>query len=801
MKHYYKELAIPLFDNGYFPIPIKPRSKIPLMNKGESWQININKEQVQEWQENGKGGGGVALTGLCAIDCDVYDKDVSNKLVKYIKGNIDNIIIRIGQRPKFLVPCSPKSDIQNKWKNTFYDQEGEKQELEFLSAGDQYFISYGIHPDTGSEFEWKWGDPLETKSDNLITLDGLDIAGIEDKFEELCKAAGWTRENPKPGKKKVNKRDQKKSGGDPLEDMKTPGEMSDPAGMAELSVWLDYLPQVFLDDYDSWISIASAIHHETNGSSAGFALFDTWSQNSTNYEDLKYNFDKWESFDKNKGLKNGADCSTRGTIIHELKEAGVWGKAEKDGESVREGFDALGADAETSQKNNDIIEEMNSKHALVSIGGKIRIMTTEKDYTGDLDLRFSSVQDFKVMYSNRWAPNPKNPKKQKNTAAIWLESSDRREYKGIIFEPARKDITDYYNLWTGFAVPPIQGDWSRYRGHIEDIIADGNEKIARYIMAWMARLIQEPGGRRPGTSIVLRGGQGTGKGVFVNILGDLFGQHFLPVSHASQIAGRFNGHLKNKLLVFIDEGFWAGDKAAEGVLKSIITEPWFAIEQKNQDTIRVRNHVNLIMASNNEWVVPANKGERRFHVLDIPDIMQGEYTYFKKIMEQMHNNGGLEAMLFDLLKEDFSDVNLQKFENTKGLFEQKIHTMSHEMQYWYERLQEGKLLSYVDDGDLGIYGDGMQQDWLEVSCQEQHNDYLRYADKMKERFPKSSTEFGIFLTGCCPWVKRYQKRESSNRIWMRRFPSLAECRAEFEKQIKTNIEWDKEDDLDEPDLF
>jgi hypothetical protein len=156
-------------------------------------------------------------------------------------------------------------------------------------------------------------------------------------------------------------------------------------------------------------------------------------------------------------------------------------------------------------------------------------------------------------------------------------------------------------------------------------------------------------------------------------------------------------------------------------------------------------------------------------------------------------------MLFDLLKEDFSDINLQKFENTKGLFEQKVHTMSTEMQYWYERLQDGRLLSY-DESEFSDFS-GMKDDWIEVSCQDQHDDYLRYVDKMKERFPKSSTEFGIFLTTVCPWVKRFRKRVGSNLEWWRRFPPLSDCRAEFERQIKTNIEWDKEDDLDEPDLF
>ena len=797
MKHYYKDMAMQLFENGYFPIPIKPRSKIPFMSKGESWQVEINREQVQEWQENGKGKGGVALTGLCAIDFDIYDKDVSNVMLSFCRKNLDNMLVRIGQKPKFLFVLSEKSAIKKKWKNTWYDQEGQKHEIEFLAPGNQYFLVYGTHPDTGADFTWLDGyEVLSTPVDRLPSLDSLDISMIEDEFERIAQEKGWVK--GKAGDTRAVS--QGKDGGDPLENLKVSGEMSDPAGLAELSTWVGYLSRDYRDDYDLWISIAAAIHHETAGGNEGWSIFDSWSKSSTKYKGRVDTIAKWESFNTEKGAVDGAKCSSRGTIIHFLKECGKWPAAQKAGEEARNDFETIHSDAAASKKSSDIIHELNSKHAIVSIGGKIRVMTTEKDYTGDLDLQFSSVQDFGVMYANKFAKNPKDPKKNKTVAKIWLESPDRREYKGIVFEPALKEVPGYYNLWTGFAVSPRPGDWSRYRGHIEDVVADGNATIARYILAWMARLIQEPGGRRPGTSIVLRGGQGTGKGVFVNIFGDLFGQHFLPVSHASQIAGRFNGHLKNKLLVFIDEGFWAGDKAAEGVLKSIITEPWFAIEQKNQDTIRVRNHVSLMMASNNEWVVPANKGERRFHVLDIPDTMQGKYAYFQKILDQMHNKGGLQAMLFDLLKEDFSDVNLQKFENTKGLFEQKIHTMSTEMQYWYERLQDGRLLSYHEN-DFNDFGSSVQDDWLEVGSTEQHDDYLRHTEKMKERFPKTQTEFGIFLKTINPWVRRYKKRIGANLQWWRRFPQLSECRAEFETQIKTKIEWDKDDDLDEPDLF
>jgi hypothetical protein len=63
----------------------------------------------------------------------------------------------------------------------------------------------------------------------------------------------------------------------------------------------------------------------------------------------------------------------------------------------------------------------------------------------------------------------------------------------------------------------------------------------------------------------------------------------------------------------------------------------------------VKNFIRLIVASNNDWVVPAGLEERRFFVLDISDKYMQNHEYFKKLFDQM-DNGGREAMLHDLLQ-------------------------------------------------------------------------------------------------------------------------------------------------------
>ena len=132
----------------------------------------------------------------------------------------------------------------------------------------------------------------------------------------------------------------------------------------------------------------------------------------------------------------------------------------------------------------------------------------------------------------------------------WLKWEGRRQYDRIEFKPGA-DITPKYNLWRGFAIHAIKGDWSFMQDHIENNICGGKEKLYRYLYAWLARIYQYPGGERPGVAIVLRGKPGTG--VF---LPDMPGNHlktFVQVFSPSQFANKFNAHLKHCILLFADE--------------------------------------------------------------------------------------------------------------------------------------------------------------------------------------------------------------------------------------------------------
>src|ERR1035437_7635664 len=103
----------------------------------------------------------------------------------------------------------------------------------------------------------------------------------------------------------------------------------------------------------------------------------------------------------------------------------------------------------------------------------------------------------------------------------------------------------------------------------------------------------------------MRGGEGTGKSTLAKAIRRIMGQHGLAISNGKHLTGNFNVHLQDCVFLFADEAFYAGDPSHVGVLKSLITEDSLTIEAKYQNAVESPNFLHLMMASNEEWVVPA----------------------------------------------------------------------------------------------------------------------------------------------------------------------------------------------------
>jgi hypothetical protein len=448
-------------------------------------------------------------------------------------------------------------------------------------------------------------------------------------------------------------------------------------------------------------------------------------------------------------------------------------------------------------------EAMNKEFALVLMGSRAVVFREQPDALIEDQKRFLKIGSFNSWLANRHTQVRSSDGKIKtiNWAQRWLTSKERRSYTGIEFHPnpdGAPGSDGYLNLWSGFAVKPAAEPDARkyktFRDHLLNNICSGHQGRFNWLMGFFAHICQKPR-ERAGTALVMRGPMGVGKTLVGENVGRLFPRHYFLVDDPRYVTGQFNAHMATCLLLQADEAVWAGDKAAEGRLKGLVTSRIQQIEAKGHDPIRLKNYVRLIMTSNEEWVVPAGKDERRFAVLDVDPRCAQQHSYFREMEEELAN-GGLEHLLGDLLRFDLSSVNVWQIPKTDALLEQKIRSLGSVESWWFGRLMAGTPTTHL-------------REWQqEIPVRSLFTDYIAVSDKIGIKRKSEETVVGIMLGKLMPNLERKKRwvditdeqgHSSRERVWCYLLPALSDARQMFEDGLGQKVSWPLDlDDDEEP---
>jgi hypothetical protein len=371
--------------------------------------------------------------------------------------------------------------------------------------------------------------------------------------------------------------------------------------------------------------------------------------------------------------------------------------------NVREALKERKASAQAEEKasappqESSQLDVMNARYSVVQDGGKVQVLMFER-YVTRIDKyehvryvpAFLSFSDFRNKYCNQII---KEGKKKTALGQWWLMHLERRQYDGITFQPNGDEVIDNrLNLWKGWGIDPVEGDWSLMQDHILVVLADGNQEFFEYVMNWLAWCVQHPD-RQAEVALVFKGKKGTGKGALGNAMMRIFGQHGVHLSDAKHLVG-FNGHLRDACFLFADEAYWPGDKTAEGNFKRLITEPSLFIEGKHRQPVYAANMLHVMMAGNEEWIAPAGERERRFAVSNVSECHIQDAKWFDPLFAQLED-GGYAAMLFDLLHHGIANWHPRRFPKTAALLEQQEQSLS-PLDAWWVELLEGGVLEGAD---------------------------------------------------------------------------------------------------------
>jgi hypothetical protein len=334
---------------------------------------------------------------------------------------------------------------------------------------------------------------------------------------------------------------------------------------------------------------------------------------------------------------------------------------------------------------------MNSRYAQLQSEGTDKILIETVDMHGAPKLVFQTLKGLAESINDVTVSEASKP--PMNIVKWWLTQRDRRKFTGLTFDPRtsnERTSTGYYNMYKGLPYAPVKGNKDeKYWEMVKNIICSGNQEVFEYIQKYLAHAIQKPW-ELPGVSIAILGEEGTGKGTFVNGVGELFGNYYAPGIKMEDISGRFNLAAAHKILVYADEATITLDKNAIGAIKKFITEKEIRLEKKHKEVEVVNNYSRLIITSNYANMVSVGARDRRTLVLDCSDEKIGDFDYFIAVREDLED-GGYENLMYTLMNVDISGFRPNRFpERTQGLAT-LLASMDPVEQWVYSSLQQGYL--------------------------------------------------------------------------------------------------------------
>lgn len=184
----YAEVALKLLDNGYEPLPLKPRRKNPIPT---GWTTAvIDEAQVRKWiDESPNAGVGLRTGHLVGIDIDVLDPEIAHQMGRIVEERTGAALMRVGLWPKRLYLTQTATPFPKK----------SIRKLEILGLGQQ-LVSFGIHPDTRKPYYWTDETPLDVPLADLPLLDEATCTDLLNELASLLPPIGDKQRKNSPGR-------------------------------------------------------------------------------------------------------------------------------------------------------------------------------------------------------------------------------------------------------------------------------------------------------------------------------------------------------------------------------------------------------------------------------------------------------------------------------------------------------------------------------------------------------------------------------------------------------------------------
>lgn len=690
-----------LIDNGYHIIPIAKGEKRPAVSGWQNLRIT-SPDEIMPYLDKGCGIGiltGVGENPLCGVDIDSMDEGLVDTFTEWCRDEIGFQPDRIGKPPKRLLLYRAEDSYTKMSSREFIDDGNNTHKLEMLGAGQQ-FVAFGTHPDTGNRYRWVDGkSPVSFSVDRLgIPLCKKTIEEMIEKFEEYALALGLT---PKANSSRTIGQQTSDSAADILMNYEPKVEL--PEGeCCKIIETLD------CEDYDTWLRVGMALHHEFDGGDEGLEIWNDWSKEGTNYRSFADLKGRWAGF----CTTPGRTPVTMRSIVHEAKEVHK--------EEIRAEKRSLGG------KMYELVTSCNDVHQLVDevapelgrmscndlvlkseaekllkerfkrlSGQTLPIAAVRKalgkggNAVGELQRdkpewlkhwvyiseanRFLNTETgvqvdtagFRGMYDSETGEDGNAAMSVLNSNMI--PKADRRLYMPGADTLFSMDGVKYVNSYSTKGVADLTGESREgddeaagvFRRHLELLIGGGKWTREVHLFANFLRYCAEYPGRHMTWAVLLQGSYGDGKSEpITRLMGRLAGRSNIRVVQAQTIeSDRFNGWAEGHTFCIIEEIKLHGHNRYDILnrLKPIITNDIIEIRRMQTDSYTAPNTGKYYITTNYKDALPVASKDRRYMILfsQFPEEYVNDTAYFKELFKAIDSDDGSRAIGRWLLSVDY----------------------------------------------------------------------------------------------------------------------------------------------------
>lgn len=254
-------LRLKLHANGYPPVPVagphmrcRSPGKQPLMKDWRSVCATAGEAEIRSWTAADPGctNTGILADGLAGADIDIPVPALAAKVEALAIAELGHTPLRrIGRAPKSLLLYRTATPLPKMETPELLLPDGTKVQVEILGAGQQ-FVAYGIHPDTGADYEWPEAGPDVVPLSDLPEVTEAALRGFLTGAVALLRAAGGLTQ------KERERADKAAAGGgeDPEHAGTTSSRFStssSPRSGAGGDTFFKLVNQAALDALDAWV--------------------------------------------------------------------------------------------------------------------------------------------------------------------------------------------------------------------------------------------------------------------------------------------------------------------------------------------------------------------------------------------------------------------------------------------------------------------------------------------------------------------------------------------------------------------